>query len=185
MTEKERELYGKVQFMNETIWKQEQKMRALLDEIAALNEKVADGVKYRRCVFEIDTPPNARFWNVTPCGEFVKLTLKYRQTAILKSGGPTDEGYSNTTEQFEHIGYAVICRSASSGSDCDGRHASASTRICELNRLKSGYRGYDETQDPDTTITFPAWRELTPEEKDDLDECADSNFDQFAEACNY
>lgn len=74
---------------------------------------------------------NARFW--IHRGGWVKLTLEPGQAVEMESGGPTEEGYSYTSERFEYVTAddegpdRIVCRVYESSRDCDGPMISGRT----------------------------------------------------------
>lgn len=84
--------------------------------------------------------PNARFWNHTGT-TWVKLTLTPGQTMTIEHGGPTDEGYSYTTETYEYVieddegPNRIVCTYYNSSRDCDGPMISGRTFWCALDHL--------------------------------------------------
>lgn len=79
---------------------------------------------------------NARFWVCWRDG-WVKLTLRPNQTLELHSGGPTDEGYSCTSEVYTHEGDCVRVEYSTWGRDCDGRHEWNCECVCPLDSLQA------------------------------------------------
>ena len=93
----------------------------------------------------ISTNSNVRFW-VFWNGGFVKITLKPGQRLDAASGGPTEEGYSYTSESWEHCGDHVECSAASDGADCDGRHSSYQEYHCRMRDLRRGGDRWDRVE---------------------------------------
>jgi hypothetical protein len=95
-------------------------------------------------------PTQARFW-IDYKGSAVRLKINEGQTLAFSSGGPTDEGYSWTSEAYNFDGRSVACEWATDARDCDGRMTRTGSAYCDLARLSAGYH------DAELNITFPAW----------------------------
>ncbi len=78
-----------------------------------------------------ETPPTARFWDWTD-GCWVKLSIRPGAALHRTTGGPHEEGYSYTAEQWHHTGTGVRYERYTWGRDCDGRHESSAEAYCPL-----------------------------------------------------
>lgn len=78
--------------------------------------------------------PNARFWVMVNDG-WVKLTLHPEQILTWRSGSPTDEGYSNLTESYQHDGATVTATWYRETWDAGGRYTSGGSLVCAVRDL--------------------------------------------------
>jgi hypothetical protein len=101
---------------------------------------------------------------------WVKLTLKPGQRVELKSGGPTDEGYSYTYEVYEYIGDKIFYEYVNEACDCDGPLSRFGQYECDIIQSK------DEERDEFGNLLRhrPQWNRLSCRQRD-----------AYAEAMNY
>lgn len=101
----------------------------------------------------------ARFW-IDYKGSIVRLKLHQDQPVRLGYGGPTDEGYSLTTEEYRFEGAAIICEEYRDSRDCDGRYTSHTTVVCAVRNLDTGWH------DAERGVTFPEWKQTDSRQRD-------------------
>lgn len=94
-------------------------------------------------------PPNARFW-VWECDGWVKLTLKPGQTLRYCYGGPHEEGYSYSEQEFEYDAdeMVVISRYTNNSRDCDGPLDYRSESHCRIDELQAEPPDTDDPYGP-------------------------------------
>lgn len=108
---------------------------------------------------------NARFWVWWNDG-WVKLTLKPGVTLAVGYGGPTDEGWSQYSEQWSLTGDRVEREWCSIGRDCDGRLEQSGEDFAWLDDLVAGVAGeFDE-------VRVPIWRDSQTSQRDEFAELA-------------
>jgi len=74
--------------------------------------------------FKISEPPKTvRFWQRFN-DSWVKLSLTDQERVIHHSGGPTDEGWENTTHIYKRCGCMILLDIHWDARDCDGRASS-------------------------------------------------------------
>lgn len=78
----------------------------------------------------------ARFWVYWAEG-WVKLSIPPGDNIELRSFGKHEEGWSSHVERWSNDGKEVIWEVYNDGTDCDGRHSSASEFVCPVEKLKS------------------------------------------------
>ena len=109
---------------------------------------------------------NARFWvYYGPADGMVKLTLRPGQSLAVATGGPTDEGYSHSWEEWTHNGDVVTRECANHSRDCDGPMERYQTDECAIADLASewGYKEWDFIGPP---LLVPAWRKVGSAQRD-------------------
>jgi len=99
----------------------------------------------------------------------ISLTVTEGKPLILSSGGPTDEGYSYTVEEFALEGDYLHLAQTTKAQDCDGRIEHYSDRRCHKDNLAA-----HQAHINDTIELFPLW-----------EDCESSQRDYSAEAMNY
>lgn len=90
----------------------------------------------------------ARFW-IDHKGSFVRLKINAGQTLGHSYGGPTEEGYSYTSQAYNFDGAMVACDWRTDARDCDGRMTHTGSAYCAYARLAAGYQ--------EEGLAFPAW----------------------------
>lgn len=99
----------------------------------------------------------ARFWIFYRNG-CVRLKINAGQTLYFSYGGPTEEGYSRTSEAYDFDGRMVACDWQTDSRDCDGRIVRTGSSYCSLARLSKGYQ--------EDGISFPAWQNAETGQRD-------------------
>lgn len=102
------------------------------------------------------TERNARWWDWVNDG-WVKLTLRPGQSLSHQSGGPTDEGYSWSSETWEYDGRQVRNSFLATGRDCDGRHESGGACVAALGQLAVEFRPLDWDRPDGDGVMVPHW----------------------------
>lgn len=92
----------------------------------------------------------ARFWTYHKSG-VVRIKLNPGQTLYHSHGGPTDEGYSRTSEAYTFDGRMVATEWQVDARDCDGRMTHTGSSYCAVDKLAAGY------VDAEAGVAFPAW----------------------------
>ncbi|MDE2103991.1 MAG: hypothetical protein KGL39_42535 [Patescibacteria group bacterium] len=109
---------------------------------------------------------NARFWYWHSAGDgWVKLTLRPGQILTIRSGGPTDEGYSFSADTFEHCGDRVTVEYFTEGRDCDGRSSWHCECECPLDQLAAEDKTC-ESMPESKGIMAPAWQRVRAGQRD-------------------
>lgn len=105
---------------------------------------------------------NARFWYYVN-DSWVKITLREGQALTHNTGGPTDEGYSYSSQTWTHTGAGVMLEWCCEARDCDGRFDRAGDSFCPLDSLASRVlERYDDATGEDvpdpTCPPVPEWK---------------------------
>lgn len=125
--------------------------------------------------------PNARFWHYSSGAGYVTLTLRPGKAITIRSGGPTDEGFSYTTETYEYdvdenrIIYTAECNAR----DCDGPLDRVYISACQLDMLHARdlSQVFDASNWPEehkacAGIFMPEWQKLSSSQRDAYAEAA-------------
>lgn len=87
--------------------------------------------------------PNVRFEVFEPNGdELITITLRPFETLTRSSGGPHDEGWSNSWQTYEYDPHdkVVQVESGSRGCDCDGPHHNFTKWVLDIRSIVRGQR---------------------------------------------
>jgi hypothetical protein len=95
----------------------------------------------------------ARFW-VLHRGDWVRLALRWGQSAELTSGGPNEEGWHWSQEVYTHAGDRVTCEAVESWRDCDG----PGDRFCASECLVAELQARGPVEGLDAPGGLPVWR---------------------------
>jgi hypothetical protein len=120
-------------------------VRRCFEAMAALNEGIMT---------------QARFWVYHRSG-IVRIKLNEGQTVGFSYGGPTDEGYSYTAEQYSFDGQHVVSKWRTDARDCDGRITHTGSAHCRFSRLSSG-----TFADEVNAVQFPDWMQGESSQRD-------------------
>lgn len=111
---------------------------------------------------------NLRFW-VLWNDDFVKLTVRPKQTILLQQGGPTDEEWSSYREHYYQEDGALFVEVTTDGRDCDGRISTYAEFWCLADELRHhAPKGDRQPQD----VHLPYWRKGRSEQRDYTAEAA-------------
>ena len=102
------------------------------------------------------------YWN----DDYVRLTLSPEKSITLVSGGPDEEGYNITEEEYRHDGDGVICFIHTDGRDCDGPLETFYKGYCRADGLAQ-HPAFDHD-------TMPYWSRVSSSQRD-----------RYAEAMGY
>lgn len=100
----------------------------------------------------------ARFWTYYK-GSVVRLTVEEGKELVLSSGGPTDEGYSYTTDTFWVRDGYLHNRVERSSCDCDGPLYSTNNYRAALTELNDSWNDYVQ-------VYYPSWERMCGWQRD-------------------
>lgn len=100
---------------------------------------------------------NARFWTYWK-GSWVKLTLRPGESVAMSHHSRHEEGWSSTSEEYEHCGDHVRLTIENDGTDCDGRMSSEHVLVCPIDNLRARV-GHDGT-------LIPEWERESSRQRD-------------------
>lgn len=106
---------------------------------------------------------NARFWIWWADG-WVKLTLRRGDVLRMYRGGPCDEGWSSSAEEYRFDGVFVTCRTSTDGRDCDGRFSTDRRDRCHVLDLRARFN--EPEFRPPGGGGSPKWREVSARQRD-------------------
>lgn len=117
---------------------------------------------------------NYRFW-VWWNGQWTKLTLRPGQSLSVHEFHYHEEGWSRTSERWEHVGDGVYNEHSDEGKDCDGRLDRYSEWFCPARNLRAR-----DMMDPDCPNQFsenigifaPEWEKVSASQRDQYAELA-------------
>lgn len=127
--------------------------------------------------------PNARLWHYVSGAGYVKLTMRPGESITIRSGGPTDEGYSYTEETYDYDVEAgtVTLTTDTRARDCDGPLDTLHVCSCPIDQLhaRSMAEVFDAESWPEEHkaaqgIYTPNWQRLSASQRD-----------YYAESMNY
>lgn len=118
-----------------------------------------------------EATPTARFWDW--CGDgWVKLCIRPGATLTRTTGGPHDEGYSYTAEEWTNVGVGVIRTRETWGRDCDGRYEDGTTAFCPMTHLAARPMDGPDSPSGNAGISVPEWTYTAEHRRDHAAEAA-------------